>query len=151
MSISPAANTQSQSSAGAPAQIQQNSLKRICTLPWAFFQVFLPLLQVIIAVIVLIFSKTHISPLSVLDGIVLGLFAVALLATTVCSFQSSSPPPVSTGFQQTTIILLISFALFCAVLSTLNITSQIASAEFTEYSQLLLVAIAVPVAWVGRT
>src|SRR5262245_43948876 len=86
---------------------------------WIFYQVLIPLLQLIVAVLLVVLAKEAPNPLGVFDDLVIGIYAVALLSGAVCSFSSGVPPPISDKQRELTRLVFIVVVIVAVVLAVI--------------------------------
>lgn len=88
--------------------------------------------------------------MSLLEGCVLSLYAVALLATTVCAFKSPKPPPISPQLRDWTERIFVIVLVLSVVFVAISLTSNILDTFSFGTAQILLALIALPFSWAAR-
>lgn len=110
----------------------------------------MPWLQLVTGVILILFASRGPQLLSLFDGAVISLYAVSLLAGTVCAFGSPTPPKISKRLMIATDRVFQIVVVISVVLVVLTQTGNILSTEVFVASQGMLVLIAFPFAWRAR-
>jgi len=126
--------------------------KQTPTSKWAVYVIVLPLLQLVVGAVIMLLPAVKSKPplLTLFGGAVLSLWAVALLAGTVCAFHSPTPPPVTENCKWWVGTALGGVTIFSVVGVSLHYTNQIPNTEAFVAAQGLLALIALPLSWRAR-
>jgi hypothetical protein len=120
------------------------------TIRWVWFLIVMPWLQLVTGIALILFAKTKPSPLSLFEGAAISLYAVALLASTVCAFGSPSPPPISDRLKNATYAVFQIVLVLSVVFVVLTQTGNVLSTKGFLSAQGLLALIALPFSWRAR-
>ena len=117
---------------------------------WLYYLIGMPWLQLMIGLVLILLAKTAPPTLSLFGGIAISLYAVALLAATVCSFGSPSRPPISNKVRKATECALQIVLILSVVIVVLWQTDNIKCTPAFLAAQASLVLIALPFSWKAR-
>jgi hypothetical protein len=117
---------------------------------WAYYLVAMPWLQLVTGIVLILIAKTKPTPLSLFEGAAISLYAVALLAGTVCAFGSPAPPNISNTLKIATERVFQFVVVVSVVLVVLTQTGNILSTRAFLGAQTCLALIALPFSWRAR-
>lgn len=130
---------------GPPPKPVQTSTGR-----WLYYLVGVPWLQLMTGLVLILLAKTDLPALSLFGGVAISLYAVALLAGTVCSFGSPGRSPISDEVKKATECALQIVVILSIVFVILWQTDNVKSTRAFLGAQAILVLIAVPFSWKAR-
>lgn len=117
---------------------------------WSFYLVLVPWLQLITGGVLILFAKNKPPPLSLFEGVAISLYAVALLAGTVCAFGSPAPPKIAPAWRVATERVFLIVVILSVAFVILWQTGNVLSTTSFVYAQGLLAGIALPFSWRAR-
>lgn len=131
-------------------KLSRAALKRTPFFWWVVLHICAPLLPIMVGLVMIGVAANPPPPMSLVDDVILALFALALLAGAVCSFFSGCPPPISDQKKNLTIAVLLIVAFVSILFVAMFYLKQIQSAEKFILFQAGLALVAIPVAWKAR-
>lgn len=129
---------------------QSRKPKQTPTLKWLIFLVLAPWIHLLVGALVIAVASSSPEPASLIRGIILSLYAVSLLATTVYTLHSPRPPRVNPKVHAATHGAFYFVVLVAVVLVVLWQLGQVSNTGTFLGMQLFLVAIAIPFSWKAR-
>lgn len=117
---------------------------------WLLYLVALPWLPLFTGLLIVLFAKTRPEPLSLVEGVAVSLYAVALLAGTVCAFKAPSPPKISQRLKVVTSRVLLTVVFVSAGLVMIWQMDQVINTGVFLGAQFLLAMTALPFSWKAR-
>lgn len=117
---------------------------------WALFQILLPMFPILIGLLVQGIAVECKSPLTFLEGVALGLFALGLLASPVSAFVSGAVTSVAKSVRIWTVSVFIGVLVVSVVLVVVyQLSAEIKATSFMVY-QFVMVVAALPVSFLSR-
>jgi hypothetical protein len=124
--------------------------ERTPTGTWLLHTVLYPWLQLGVGGVTILLAKNGPKPLSLIEGVTISLYAVSLLAGTVCAFDSNSGrrvPESTRKVTQRVFTVVVAASVLCVVLYQ---TGNLASMTRFLLAQAGLAAIALPFSYIAR-